>query len=343
VNGIQLPGLRPTAAVGAAEQSARARAGSAVPVDAADVHGAPEFAATLALLADAMSGASPPYAGTDSVIAAVPSLDANQASLVGPRALAYPAGALIPALRALIDAADRLDSPGLSYDHVDLARQVADDAARAALREVAAAARSRDVDAYDAAARRLLDLIDAQDAVLGTNEHFLLGRWLADARAWATDEEERDYLAMEAKRLLTSWGYEDSTVLAEYATRSWAGLVDDYYRSRWELWLDEVRAVLTGGTTRPVDWYVQADRWNRADNTYPDRPSGDTRSAAAAVLDLAVRTVLGSRGRGTWRPWSWARPPRSAFRKRRRTRGPGCPRSDRSVSSDALPRTLAGA
>ncbi|MFE0359001.1 alpha-N-acetylglucosaminidase [Streptomyces nigra] len=262
-----------------------------LPVDASNVHGAPAFAQMLGRLEGAMSDAVPPYACTDSVIAAVPSLDANQASLMGPRALAYPEGALIPALRALLEAAGRLDSPGMAYDLVDLARQVADDTARAVLRDVADAARSRDVGAYDDAARRLLELIDAQEAVLGTNEHFLLGTWLADARAWGTEEEERRYLATEAKRLLTSWGYEDSTILAAYANRSWAGLVGDYYRARWALWLGEVRATLAGGTTQPVDWYVQADRWNRADTPYPDRPRGDPRQAAAAVLDLAVRTL----------------------------------------------------
>lgn len=265
------------------------RALAGLPVDAAEVEGVPELAAALGDLESAMSENSSQYAGTDSVIAAVPSLDANQAGLLGPRALGYPADALVPALRALLDTAGRLDTPGLAHDLVDLARQVADDVARTALRKVAAAARARDLEAYDAAARQLLDLVDAQEAVLATDEHFLLGRWVADARAWGSDGDERDHLAEEAKRLLTSWGHEDSTVLAEYATRSWSGLVGDYYRSRWVLWLGEVRLTLTGGATTPVDWYVHADRWNRAGTTYPDRPSGDPRTAAAAVLDLAVR------------------------------------------------------
>jgi hypothetical protein len=103
--------------------------------------------------------------------------------------------------------------------------------------------------------------------------------------------DEGDYLVEEAKRLLTSWGYEDSTVLAEYATRSWAGLVGDYYRSRWVLWLGQVRETLVGGPTKPIDWYVEADQWNRANTAYSDSPTGDTRSAAAAVLTLAVRTL----------------------------------------------------
>ncbi|MBB4684398.1 alpha-N-acetylglucosaminidase [Amycolatopsis jiangsuensis] len=271
-------------------ETAQALAG--LPVDAADVRGAPGFAEMLDHVEDAMSETSSPYASTDSVLAAVPSLQANQASLLGPRAAAYPAGALVPALRALLGTAGRLDSPGLSYDLVDVARQLADDVARVAVGTIAAAARARDVKAYDAGVQRLLDLMDAQDGVLATNEHFLLGQWLADARAWGSTEEERDYLAEEAKRLLTSWGYRDSAVLAEYATRSWAGLVGGYYRSRWALWLGEVRATLLGEPTTPIDWYAHADRWNRADTSYPDHPAGDSRAAAAAVLDRAI-AILG--------------------------------------------------
>ncbi|GAA1712921.1 alpha-N-acetylglucosaminidase [Kribbella yunnanensis] len=262
-----------------------------LPVDAAAVEGAPEVAAMIELLGSAMAEGPLPYASTDSVIAAVPSLDANQASLNGPRAAAYPDGALIPALQALLDAADRLDTPGLSYDLVDLARQVADDVARTALRKIAVAGRARDLEAYDSAVQRFLELIDVQDAVLRTNEHFLLGKWLADAQAWGRAAGEGDYLVEEAKRILTSWGYEDSIVLAEYANHSWAGLVVDYYRSRWALWLDEVRATLVGGTTKAVDWYLHADRWIRADTTYADRPTGNARSAAAAVLKLAIHIV----------------------------------------------------
>jgi alpha-N-acetylglucosaminidase len=146
-------------------------------------------------------------------------------------------------------------------------------------------------EAYDAAARRLLDLIDAQEAVLGTNEHFLLGTWLADARAWGADEAEGDYLAIEAKRLLTSWGNEDATGPGRQSRATPGPVCGPYYRSRWALWLGEVRATLDGATTQPVDWYIRADQFNRADITHPDHPAGDTRLAAAAVLDLAVRTV----------------------------------------------------
>ncbi|RBQ14722.1 hypothetical protein DP939_39320 [Spongiactinospora rosea] len=230
-----------------------------------------------------------PAGSTDSVIAAIPSMQANQASMVGPRALPYPEDALIPALRELLAAADSLHTTGFAYDLADVARQVADDAARAGLRAIAEAAEAGDVGSYDERVAEYLELIDAQEAVLRTNEHFLLGRWLDDARAWGSTAEEGDYLAEEAKRLLTSWGYADSTFLVDYGNRGWSGLVGDYYRSRWTAWLAQIRNVLTGEATTPIDWYRFADQWIRGGTRYASSPHGDLRTAAKAVLEIAER------------------------------------------------------
>lgn len=261
-------------------------------VDAADVGSEPDPGGPFAAMEAADHSLATfvmPYGSTDSVIAAVPSLRANQASMTGPRALAYPEDALIPALRNLLVAADSLHTKGFAYDLTDVARQVGDDAARAGLRAIAEAAEANDLAAYDRRVADYLELIDAQETLLRTNEHFLLGRWLDDARAWGSRAEESGYLAEEAKRLLTSWGYADSTFLVDYANRGWAGLVGDYYRSRWTTWLAQIRNVLTGEATTPIDWYQFADRWIRRDTSYPSSPQGDLKTAATAVLQIAER------------------------------------------------------
>ncbi|MGH3584792.1 MAG: alpha-N-acetylglucosaminidase C-terminal domain-containing protein, partial [Pseudonocardia sp.] len=227
------------------------------------------------------------YAGTDSVIAAIPSLRANQASLVGPRALGYPAGSLRAALRLMLSGAPDELTPGLRFDLVDLARQVVDDEARRILPALAAAAETRDLDRYDRLSTLFLDAIDLQDAILSTDENFLLGRWVADARRWGTSPTEAGQLVTEAKRLVTSWGYEDSFVLTEYATRSWAGLVGGYFRSRWERWFTEVRKALKAEPTAPVGWYRVAADWVGSDIDFPEVPSGDPITTATAVLDFA--------------------------------------------------------
>uniref|UniRef100_UPI00052442F6 alpha-N-acetylglucosaminidase C-terminal domain-containing protein n=1 Tax=Amycolatopsis jejuensis TaxID=330084 RepID=UPI00052442F6 len=136
----------------------------------------------------------------------------------------------------------------------------------------------------------------AQETLLRASEDFLLGKWLADARSWGSTVDEGCYLAEEAKRLLTAWGYEDSTFLVDYANRSWAGLVGDYYRSRWSTWLAQVRHVLTGEATTPIDWYRFADDWITSRTEYPSRPSGDVTEAATAVLVLAERLTVGGKG-----------------------------------------------
>ncbi|MEU4573862.1 alpha-N-acetylglucosaminidase [Nonomuraea sp. NPDC023979] len=242
------------------------------------------------------------YAGTDSVIAAVPSLRANQASTVGPRALGYPAGALVPALRLMLSGAPAELTPGFRFDLVDLARQVVDDEARRVLPALAEAADAKDLDQYDRLVALFLDGVEVQDAVLSTDENFLLGRWVADARRWGGTPDESVRLATEAKRLLTSWGYEDSFVLTEYATRSWAGLVGGYFRSRWERWFAEVRKALTAEPTTPVDWYRFAADWVEPDVEFAAVASGDPVSAATAVLGFAERVEAALRQTRFTRP-----------------------------------------
>lgn len=235
---------------------------------------------------DAATALSDVYASTDSVIAAVPSVHANQASSVGPRMLPYPPGALVPALRLMAEAANRLDTPGFRHDLVSLASQVLDDEARRVLPALVKAVDHGDLDAFDQLSALFLRIIDAQDAVLSTDGEFLLGRWVEAARRWGGSAQECTQLVEYAKRLLTVWGERDAVFLTEYANRNWAGLVSDYYGARWRRWLTEVRKAVTGEPTTPVDWYEFGERWAREDRAYATAPSGEPAAAVAAALDL---------------------------------------------------------
>lgn len=234
------------------------------------------------------------YAGTDSVVAAVPSLGANQASMVGPRVLPYPAGALRPALAGLIAAAEAGRSPSLDYDLVDVARQVLADHARLVLARIGAAHEAGDVAAFDAATATFLELVDLQDATLDAHPAFRLETWLAGARALGATARERAELVEWGKRLLTSWGARESTMLTEYGNRDWSGLVGGYYRQRWALWFEQLRNALTGAPTTPVDWYAVADAWVTADEPLLERPVADVLEQARAAL-----TFVTSRPDGT--------------------------------------------
>lgn len=229
------------------------------------------------------------YASTDSVIAAIPSLRANQSSNVGPRALAYDPRDLVPALTSMIASESVTSTPGYEYDLVDIARQVVEDAARTVLQRIDEAATARDLVEFDEQVREFLEIIEALDALLSTNRHFLLGAWTTDAAAWGSSPDEAKYLAMEAARLLTTWGYRDSVVLTDYANRSWAGLVGEYYRLRWTTWFDQVRESLSSRPTTPVDWYALADEWLQALPSTAAEPHGEPRNEARRILDVVSR------------------------------------------------------
>ena len=51
-----------------------------------------------------------------------------------------------------------------------------------------------------------LDLLDGLESLLGTDEHFLLGSWLENAKSMATNEAERHLYEFNARIQLTLWG-----------------------------------------------------------------------------------------------------------------------------------------
>ena len=129
------------------------------------------------------------------------------------------------------------------------------------------AAQARIADAVQAASRpRLtvaaaaaLDIIADADALLASDEHFLFGLWVRDARAWAnvsgTDAgasagsdttplptiAAADYYEYNARNLVTLWGpgrthaapVDGPGNIHDYASKQWAGLTRDFYLPRW--------------------------------------------------------------------------------------------------------------
>src|SRR4249920_2876432 len=75
--------------------------------------------------------------------------------------------------------------------------------------------------------------MDDMDALLNTRKEFLLGKWIADARDCGADENEKNLYELNARNIITLWGNKESE-LHEYSNRQWAGLINDFYKPRWE-------------------------------------------------------------------------------------------------------------
>jgi alpha-N-acetylglucosaminidase len=82
------------------------------------------------------------------------------------------------------------------------------------------------------------EILSDMNTLVSCHASFSLQKWISDARDWGSNRELKDYYEMNARTLLTIWG--DSPILTDYANRSWAGLINQYYAFRWNWFIDEV-------------------------------------------------------------------------------------------------------
>ncbi len=170
--------------------------------------------------------------GSESIIQARPTFDSM--SRWANTRLNYDAKDLLPAWDALIKAANGFkNSEGFQYDLVDVTRQVLANYALPLQQQVANAYKNKNIAAFKKFSGQFIELIKDIDKLLATRKEFMLGPWITDARRWGTNEKEKALYEMNAKDLITLWG-DENCPLNEYACRQWSGLLNDFYKTRWE-------------------------------------------------------------------------------------------------------------
>lgn len=228
----------------------------------------------------------------DSLFAARPSLTAASAASWSPPGLRYDPATVRTALDELLRVAPaRQDCDAYRFDLVDTARQALDNRARALLPAIADAYRAGELPQFRALSAEWSADLALLERLVGSDSRFLLGRWLAEARSWGSDDPERDRLEYDARSILSTWGDRvpsDDNGLHDYADRDWSGLVADLYAPRWAAYFASLdRALSTRTDPAPIDWFALEDDWARSTTRYPVVPSGDpvalAREVAAAV------------------------------------------------------------
>lgn len=217
--------------------------------------------------------------GNESIITARPTFRKNPGGTATTKPHYNPED-LVDAWRLLMKAVPELqDRDGFRYDIVDITRQVLANYASDVQQKAAEAYSRVDMDAFDNASAEFLGLVGDMDNLLATRSEFLLGRWLESARAMGTTEEEKDLYEKNARNLLTLWGGKDC-YLNDYACRQWSGMMDGFYRVRWEMFFSDVRKAMEEGRefdqkafdNRIRDWEWD---WLCGNESYPTAPAGD--------------------------------------------------------------------
>lgn len=232
--------------------------------------------------------------GSESIITGRPTLDSN--TVWTRTTFNYKPKDFLPAWDAMVNAIPRCgNSDGFRYDLVDVTRQ--------ALANYALPLQKKWVDAYHQKNRAdfekysnsFLELISDMDRLLATRKDFLLGQWIADARKQGNTAEERDTYERNARDLITLWGDENSP-LHEYSCRQWSGLLNDFYKVRWEKFFAEMRAAMNAGKEVDVKAFDQSIRqwewqWVNSHKDYPVNPAGNGIAEAKAMYKKYRKTI----------------------------------------------------
>ena len=141
------------------------------------------------------------------------------------------------------------------------------------------------------------DLIADLDTLLGSDTNFLLGHWIADARASAPSSSPTsvaDNLEFNARNQITMWGPDEN--IEDYASKEWSGLVRDYYGGRWSLFTSSVWKAVSSGLAFDTSGYEEArfkfeQAWSYTVRAYPTEPSGDTNAIATGLYQKYFRST----------------------------------------------------
>lgn len=135
----------------------------------------------------------------------------------------------------------------------------------------------------------LLEMIEGIDAVLASNAHTLLGKWLEDAKSWAVGASELSQFERNARRQVTLWGKRDSPH-HDYAAKLWSGLVGTFYHERWRIFVASLSDALAAGRAWDQAAFLESVKdfelgWTEQQTLFPTKPKGDTAQIAKALFE----------------------------------------------------------
>ncbi|XP_011306418.1 alpha-N-acetylglucosaminidase [Fopius arisanus] len=139
----------------------------------------------------------------------------------------------------------RINSTLYKYDLVDLTRQVIQLKIDDVYVDLVNAYSMKNLTSFRELSHYFLELFDDAEDILSTSEHFLLGKWIGDARSLGTTEVERQLYEYNARNQITLWG--PNGEIRDYANKQWSGVVLDYFKPRWVIFVEALDDSLAHG------------------------------------------------------------------------------------------------
>lgn len=174
------------------------------------------------------------------------------------------------------------------YDLVDVTREALQLLVTEYYQEIKTAYRNKDlVRVMTAGGLMVFELLPELDSLLSSQPQFLLGRWLELAEKMASTKDEAILYDMNARNQITLWG--PSGNILDYANKQFGGLIQDYYKERWSLFLWCLVESLNTEVPFQQSKFDQAvfsveKEFTYNGKTYSSTPTGDTIALAKHIF-----------------------------------------------------------
>lgn len=187
---------------------------------------------------------SPKYSGSPNSITGYPQLKSGEPLKTDPSIVKDNLTALN--IWKLMVESKKLTNDVAMYDAVNIGREVIGTYFYSLRNQFTQECAKGDVKAAKATSKKMLETMDDLNTLLAQHEDFSFYKWVDDARTWGATAEEKDYMEINARTLLTTWGFRGHS-LRDYAKRAWAGLMSNFYKKRWEIFITNSLEAATKG------------------------------------------------------------------------------------------------
>ncbi|KAH0956765.1 hypothetical protein HN011_009096 [Eciton burchellii] len=174
------------------------------------------------------------------------------------------------------------------HDMVDITRQALQLMADDIYLNLIDSYKKNNITAFRSYANALLGLFDDLESILASGNNFLLGTWLAQAKDMAVNDEERRSYEYNARNQITLWG--PNGEIRDYANKQWSGVVADYFKPRWELFLKALEKSLVQRTKLNITeindriFREVEQPFTLSTKVYPVEAIGDTIDIATKIM-----------------------------------------------------------
>jgi len=224
--------------------------------------------------------------GAESIITGRPTFDST--TIWTRTRLNYLPKDLLPAWKLMVESiGDCGKSDGFQYDLIDINRQVLANYALPLQKKWVTAYRQKDLANFKKYSQEYIELIEDLDQLLATRKDFMLGPWIASAREQGTNPAEKALYEQNARDLITLWGDANSP-LHEYANRQWSGLLNDFYKPRWQQFFNKVTLALEKGEKMDTEAFEKEIRqwewkWVTSQKNFPSQSINQVNAVAQSL------------------------------------------------------------